>query len=707
MVTIHHGTSFVVADEVGDIAASSERGYFHLDMRFLSRHELRLDGKRPIALESFVPHAGESWHFLTNPPLDGAERSTLGMAIHRQLGGGLRERVELENFGSGEARLELSIGLGSDFAYILMVKKRAAGGGSDWHPAVRTAVHGDREVRFELDEAGEPHRLAMTFSAAPTHLAADGVRFALRLAPRQRWNVVVELAPALGDRWVHPTPPSPQRQRDALDRRQAIGSAMPTAETDHAVLAHAFDQASRDVAALRIKADGSAGEDGGGGEYAIAAGIPWYMDLFGRDSLISSYEAILHDPSLARGTLDALSRLQGRKVDRTSEEAPGKILHEYRRGPLTPAARKLIPTYPYFGTIDATPLFLVTLSEYVRTTGDLELARRLWPHVEAAVAWMRDYGDRDGDGLLEYQRDGDVGLVNQCWKDSDDSMRFRDGRIAHAPIAVVEAQGYAYDARRRVAELARHLGHGDDAERLDEEAAALRRRIAERYWMEDRAYFAEALDGRKRHVDALTSNPAHLLWSGAVDRDAARAVAKVLLGPELFSGYGVRTMGEREGGFNPVSYHNGSVWPHDNAILLAGLVRYGLHEEAGRLAAGLLSALSHFPDAQPPELFCGYAADRYGTPVPYPTACRPQAWASGAVLLLTRSLLGIQVDALERTVALDPTPVPGLTRLVLQRVPLGDGHVDVSMRVDGGTARADVSGLPEGWRRVDPEPAGS
>ncbi|GEJ57932.1 amylo-alpha-1,6-glucosidase [Anaeromyxobacter diazotrophicus] len=702
-VTLHEGTTFLVCDDRGDFAPEADGGLFHLDTRFLSRHELRLDGQVPVLLQPSTPHAGEAWHFLTNPPLDGVRRSTLGIAVHRELGDALLETIAVENFSGEAARFTLSVGFDTDFEYILTVKKRAAGGeGSGWAPRVRTAVHGGREVVLELDEGGSPHRTALTFSEAPDELRGREARFRLALGPRGRWRLAVEVAPSLGDR-PRPSRPSAAQADAARERRRALGRQMPRLESDHPVLARAFDQASRDLAALRIKAERGGGDDGaGGGEYAIAAGIPWYMDLFGRDSLIASYETMLHDPALARGTLRALARLQGTKVDRVSEEAPGKILHEYRRGPLTPAARELIPTYPYYGTIDATPLYLVTLSEYVRATGDLAFARSAWDHVRAAVEWMRRYGDRDGDGLLEYQRDSEVGLVNQGWKDSTDSVRFRDGRIADAPIALVEVQGYAYDARRRTAELARRLGAADEAERLEEEAAALRRRLRERYWLPDRAFYAEALDGRKRPVDALTSNPGHLLWAGAVDADHARAIARVLLGEELFSGFGVRTMGAREGGYNPVSYHGGSVWPHDNALILAGLVRYGLRDEATRLADALLGALGAFPDAEPPELFCGYPAREYATPVRYPTACRPQAWASGAVALVTRAALGLEVDALEREVAVAPLPLAGMSRLALRGIPAGGGRIDVAVRVRGGGAEAEVTGLPEGWRRVEP-----
>ncbi|BDG05213.1 amylo-alpha-1,6-glucosidase [Anaeromyxobacter oryzae] len=699
--TLHHGTSFLVSDESSDVRPDSDGGFFHLDTRFLSCHQLRLDGKRPIVLQASAIEDDDGWHFLTNPALDGAARATLGISVHRVVGGGLREEIAVESYGEGEARLVLSIALDSDFAYVLTVKKEAAGGGGDWHPHVSRSTPSSRELVLELREAGTAHRTVLGFSVAPDELHGDEARFRLHLRRREPWKLTLDVAPILGDRRVDADPGAPRRAAAGRRRRGQLQAEQPHLDTDHAVLRAAFAQASRDVAALRLKANRGEGDDGGGGDYAIAAGIPWYMDLFGRDSLIASFATVLHDPALARGTIEGLARLQGKKVDRLSEEAPGKILHEYRRGPLTPAARKLIPTYPYYGTIDATPLFLVTLSEYVRATGDLELARAHWTSVEAAVEWMRRYGDRDGDGFLEYQLDADVGLANQGWKDSSDSIQFRDGRIARPPIALVEVQGYALDARRRTAELARHLGHADQAERLEAEADALRHRIRERYWLEDRGFFAEALDGEKHRVDALTSNPGHLLWAGAVDARDAAALAKVLLGPELFSGFGVRTMGTREAGFNPISYHDGSVWPHDNALIAAGLARYGHAAEAARIVEGLLAAIARFPLRRPPELFCGYAADEYPTPVRYPTACSPQAWASAAVILLARTIAGLEVNALDRCVSVAPLAIGGMRWLELSRVPVGDALVDVSVHVEDGRAHAEVRGLPDGWERAD------
>jgi glycogen debranching enzyme len=702
-VTLHEGTSFVVCDERGDFEPDADGGFFYLDTRFLSRHELRIDGAPPIVLQATTPHANEAFYFLVNPALRAVPRSTVAITVHRTLGDGLREEIAVESFADQEAQFALSLRFEADFAYILTVKRHALGTAEDARPPVHAELLSGREVVLAVAVGGTPHRTTVSIDPAPASLSAGEASFDVRLRRRERWRAIIEVTPSPGERHSGASAsPEHARVRSASYRRScdALRDAAPRLSSDHAVLEAAYARASEDLASLRIKAEGGSAGGGGGDEYAIAAGIPWYMALFGRDSLVSSFEAMLLDPTLARGTIDALARLQGKKRDPVTEEAPGKILHEYRLGPLTPAARKLIPSYPYYGSIDATALFVVVLCEYVRVTGDLEFARERWDAVRAALEWTRRWGDRDGDGLLEYERDSDVGLVNQGWKDSGDSVRFRDGTIATGPIALVEVQGYTVDARRRAADLARRIGETRAADRLEHEARALADAIAERYWLEDRAFFAEALDGAKRKVDALTSNPGHLLWSGALARDAAAAVARALLGPELFSGFGVRTMGEREGAYNPVSYHNGTVWPHDSALALAGLVRYGLRDEAARLAAGLLSALAAFPDHRPPELFCGHGASEVSTPVVYPTACSPQAWASAAVVYLLQSVVGLDVDCLERRVRIAPLVMPGLTRIDWTGVPAGRERIDVSVRVDAETASAEVS-LPYGWKRVE------
>jgi glycogen debranching enzyme len=419
------------------------------------------------------------------------------------------------------------------------------------------------------------------------------------------------------------------------------------------------------------------------------------MALFGRDSLIASYQMMLHDPSIARGTLRALAHRQGTRVDPETLEEPGRILHEYRSGIAT-AVRRKVPRFPYYGTIDATPLFLIVTAAYARVTGDLDFAREIWEHVERALRWVQEYGDRDGDGLVEYHPAEGSWLQNLGWKDSGDSIRFRDGTVARPSIALVEVQGYVVEAFRSVAELTEVLGK-PGAVQLRERADRLARAIDERYWLADREFYAEALDGQKKRVDALTSNPGHLLWTGAVAPDRARRVADVLLSRPLFSGFGVRTMGSDEGGFNPISYHNGSVWPHDNSLILDGFSRYRLDDHVGKLSSALLAALDCYRGGRWPELYGGYGRDRFPEPIAYPGANSPQAWATGAVMLLVRAMLGLVVDARRRTVVAHPVAVEGASYLSLRRLPIAGGRVDVDARFESGSPVLALTGLPADW----------
>ncbi len=689
----------MVARDDGEISPGTEQGYYHLDTRFLDRHELRLDRKPLVEQSASMPRWEEGFHFLTNPALEKVKRHSLQLCVHRAVSDGLHEDVEIENFGDDEARFALQVGLGADFAYILTVKRQANTGESDWHPKIACERQGEDALLFRLEDAEIRHETSISFDRRIDRFDGGVAEFDVELRRRGRFRLCIGITARLGDTEAAPEHRCGQRmprgragRRD--QRRRDLADASCRLQTDHGVLQRAFDRAQHDLASLRIKSEERGGETDST-DFAIAAGIPWYMDLFGRDSLIASYQTMFVDPALARGTLAALARLQGTKVDPVSEEAPGKILHEYRRGPITAAARKLIPKYPYYGTIDATPLFLITLSEYVRWTGDLELPRKLWGNVEAALTGMEKYGDRDGDGLLEYALDSEHGLNNQGWKDSSDSIRFRDGTIAKPSIALVEVQGYACEALRRIAGLAEHTGR--EARGLHERAERLRARILDRYWMEERSFFAEALDGEKRQVDSLTSNPGHLLWCRVPDEERASRSGRVLLSEEMFSGFGIRTMGLREGGYNPLSYHNGSVWPHDSSLALAGLVAYGQRELATKLASGLLHALSRFDDAQPPEVFCGYSPERYPDPVKYPQANKPQAWASGAVMLLLRSILGLDVDVLRREMTVRPILIDGLQELSLRGVPVAGKRVDVHVSWKQGIPRIRTDGLPGKW----------
>jgi glycogen debranching enzyme len=397
------------------------------------------------------------------------------------------------------------------------------------------------------------------------------------------------------------------------------------------------------------------------------------MAVFGRDSVITSYQALPFEPEMARTTLMLLASLQGTRVDDFRDEEPGKIIHELRWGEMTAFEER--PQSPYFGAADTTALFLILLDEYERWSGDAALVRALEPQARAALSWIEEYGDRDKDGYVEYQaRRPKTGLVNQCWKDSWNSILFSDGSLAKLPRATCEIQGYVYDARVRCARLAREIWNDAAlANELEEQAAALKRRFNEDYWLPDRGYFALALDGDKRQVDALSSNIGHLLWSGIVDKDKADSVVGHLMGPRLFSGWGVRTMAEGEGGYNPIGYHVGTVWPHDCSIIAWGLARYGYAREAALLAFSVLEAAQFF-DGRLPEAFAGHPRELTEFPVEYPTACSPQAWATGAPLLMLRTLLGLD--------------------------PVGD-HLLVAPSVPAQMKRLGLMGVPGRWGRAD------
>jgi glycogen debranching enzyme len=423
------------------------------------------------------------------------------------------------------------------------------------------------------------------------------------------------------------------------------------------------------------------------------------MALFGRDSLIAASQAMPVAPDLARGVLRSLARWQGKKDDPETEEEPGKILHEYRRPGLL-GARRFVPRFPYYGTVDATPLFVILVAEYWRRTGDLGFVRGLASHLGAAVDWVTRSLDAHGAGFVTYRRRSEHGLWNQGWKDSEDSIRFRDGRQADPPIALVEVQGYACAALRAAAALGRALGR-PEAEAAAQEARAerLHQAIDASFWMEDRGLWALALDGEGRRVDTLASNGAHLLWSGAALPARARRAAEVLLGGEMFSGFGLRTMGSAEAAFSPIAYHNGSIWPHDTALAAMGLARYGLRAEAARLAGALLDAAGFYPDRRLPELFGGFGREDTPFPVEYPTSNSPQAWAAGAILLAVTAVLDLRISVPEKVLSLAPCLPAGIEEITLSGIEVAGSAVEVEVqRLPGDRVRGRIRGAPEGYR---------
>jgi glycogen debranching enzyme len=690
---INRHTTFVMSDESGDIPDGSELGLYVDDTRIVRRYAITLDGHPLLPLTSHPLDAATAMHVLTNPALADAPRGSLSIIRRRCVGDDLTEDLEITNYGRDRAACSLELDIQPDCAHVITVRQalKRPGGPRTRSPVSPGSLKARQRVSFEHDGGDPRHHLIVDLCRQPEW--RDGRwRFALRLAPRERWHLCVRLTTrSVADRG---RVGDVCRRRNADDRagarRQtaAMVAAAPRLDTDSALLLRAYERSVQDLAALRIE-----GEVQSDGEAVIAAGIPWFMALFGRDSLIAAYQGLPFYPDLAKGVLRSLARLQGRRVDPVRYEEPGKILHEHRPSAAN-VAQELIPGFPYFGTIDATPLFLVVLAATYRVTGDLDLVRSLRDNALRALEWLDRYGDRDGDGYLEYTPDGGSGLANHGWKDSADAIQFRDGAIARPPIALCEVQGYAYAARVGMAEVFDALGEGGRAARLRKDAAALRDRFERDFWMSDRGYYALALDGEKRQVDAIASNPGHLLWSGIVSRARAARVTQRLLDPGLFSGWGVRTLATGEAGYNPLSYHTGSVWPHDTGLIVAGLARYGFTGEAARLTDGLLSTLAHAPDHRLPEVFAGYGRAETPFPVDHPLTSRPQAWAAGTVLLLLSAMVGI-----------DPS-VPGLRGNAFLAPQVSRLSIDGLWTGRGRTVLTAAGGGAGAERRVDREDPG-
>ncbi len=667
-VSILDGSTFVVSDRRGDIDARPDQplGLFFRDTRFLSRWALTLAGE-PLAVLSTDDVDYYSAQFFLVPATGTVYRNpALSVIRQRFVGDGLHEDVVVLSHSPEPIELELRLDADADFADLFEVKDALAKKGERFHVVRDDAlVLGYRRGQFV--------RETTITSGAPAIVDEAGFTFQIRLPPHGRWETCMEVVPcadrSCSVKYGHGSFAKPKPNMSEGLTEWLAGA--PALVSDFDPLDHIYRRSLVDLAALRFYADISPTES------LPAAGLPWFMALFGRDSLLTSYQTLPFVPDLARTTLRVLAAHQGDRVDDFRDEEPGKILHELRVGELTVFGER--PHSPYYGTADATPLFLVLLDETERWTGDTALVRELEPAARAALVWIDQYGDRDGDGYVEYERRNiETGLENQCWKDSWNSIVHSDGTLAALPRATCELQGYVYDAKRRCARLARQVwGDAALAERLEQEATALKERFNRDFWLADRRCFALALDGAKRPVDSLTSNIGHLLWSGIVSDDMASAIVEHLMGDRLFSGWGVRTMAEGEAAYSPVEYHNGTVWPHDNALIAAGLRRYGYATEAARIASALLDAATCFA-YRLPEVFAGYQRSFTHFPVEYPTASSPQAWAAGTPLLLVRVLLGLEPG--EHGLRSDAVLPEGISEISLTGIPGRWGRVDIVAR---------------------------
>ena len=681
---LKHGDTFAVLDRYGEIRPGGlgEEGLYHDGTRFLSCFLLELEAQRPFFLSSTVREENDQLAVaLTNPDLlrDGEvwlPLGTLHLALKKFLWRGVcYQQLRVKNHARERVETTLAVHFEADFADIFEVRgmKRTARG-QDLAPQVRR----QSVVLSYRGLDGVIRRTRLHFEPRPSSLTVSTARFELSLPPQQETTFCLTVAcerssPEIANCGVN--------SESVISRLLPFDAARTEAQTDlerysawscHVRTSNGqinawINRAVSDLHMLTTELST--------GPYPYA-GVPWFNTPFGRDGIITALECLWLRPQLARGVLAYLAATQATEISPEQDAEPGKIVHEVRRGEM--AALKEMPFGSYYGSVDATALFVLLAGAYHERAGDRVFTESLWPNVEAALHWIDRYGDRDGDGFVEYHRQAADGLVHQGWKDSDDAVFHADGSPAHGPIALCEVQGYVYAARRAGAALATLLGRAQRASQLTRQAEELRERFEQAFWCENLSTYALALDGDKRPCRARTSNAGHCLFTGIASPEHARRVARTLLGPDSFSGWGVRTVAAGESRYNPMSYHNGSVWPHDNALIAQGLARYGLAEQALQIWTGQFEAALHFDLHRMPELFCGFPQDPGEGPVPYPVACAPQAWSAASVFLLLQACLGLEINAPEARVCFTRPQLPAsLGELRIHNLEVAGASVDL------------------------------
>jgi glycogen debranching enzyme len=677
-VTLVEGSSFCISLSNGDIHPEHPHGLFVQDTRILSGWSLAINGQplEPLAAETKEPYRALFVGRVSRS--DGYADSSLIVERLREVGGGIQEQVTVRNYSLEPADCVISLNVEADFADLFEVKEARIQRRWD------ETRHADGDALTIRAVWQDVHK-GVTVQGAGADITPDALTYRVTVPPHGHWSTVLTVVPSVQgaiptEAFVHP-------DGDGLSprdrRRQEWVAKIPVLQMGNRSIERTLRRSYDDLGALRIE------DPNYPDRVVVAAGAPWFMTLFGRDSLWASVMAMPVDPSLALGTLQTLADRQGTIVDEISEEEPGKILHEVRLD--VSSGLSLGGKSAYYGSVDATPLFVMVLGSVSRWGFAKDTIAALLPHADRALDWIRDYGDKDGDGFVEYARLNDRGLINQGWKDSWDGINFADGTLAEPPIALCEVQAYVYIAYLSRAWMAYDAGDTAVGDELADRAMQLKKRFNEQFWIPERGYYAIALDGRKRQVDACASNMGHCLFLGLVDEDKAPQVAERLMSPEMFSGWGVRTLASDMGAYNPASYHNGSVWPHDNAIIAAGLLRYGFVEEAQRIATALLEA-ADYTGGRLPELFCGFGREQLAAPVPYPTACSPQAWAATTPIRLVTNLMRYEVNVSRGGLWMDPVLPESFGDLHITNAPMAGGRITIDITNSVPT----VEGLPEG-----------
>jgi glycogen debranching enzyme len=670
---LKHGESFALFDRFGDVKpiGMGEEGFYHNGTRHLSSLLLRIGGERPLLLGSTAQRDNSRLSVdLTNPDMTlhgmALPHGSLHVARSKVLwDGACHERMVIRNFALSPVRFTVSVHFGADFADIFEVRGMRREQRGTMRPALVVA-DGVTLGYDGLD--GVRRQTCIGFEPPPAAVDAGSARFDLELPSGAATTLEVAISTQTDDERPEATGYGAVlgRLREAQQEFRHVSAAVSSSSD---LFNDWIDRGMADLVMMTSETDH--------GPYPYA-GVPWFSTVFGRDGLIAARQALWAMPSLARGVLAYLAATQADEDDPAREAQPGKIIHEVRRGEM--AATGEIPFARYYGTHDATPLFVWLAADYHRRTDDTAFIGSIWPNIERALTWMDGLADHDGDGFLDYLRRTPIGLSQQGWKDSNDSVFHADGSLAAGPTALCEIQGYAFAAKRGAADLADALGMADRGVTLRAEAEALRQRFEEAFWLEELGTYAIALDGDNRPCRVRTSNPGHCLMTGIASPERAARVAEGLMSDASFSGWGVRTLAAGEPRYNPMSYHNGSIWPHDNGMVALGLARYGFKDEAVRIMAGLLEASSHFDLARLPELFCGFSRRDDEAPTMYPVACSPQAWAAGAPLMLLEACIGIRIDAQARTIRFERGALPlGIDRLKLENLAVGDARVELML----------------------------
>jgi len=673
--TLKHGDTFGVFDHYGNIftADGSPKGLYHKDTRYLSDLRLLVNGRGPLLLSSTVQDNNTLFTAdMTNPDFIadgkiGLARDTIHIIRSKFLWQSVcYERLGIHNFDRDTQTIDLAIQFGADFADIFEVR----GHQRERRGETSVDVSTDKVVFTYTGLDNVVRRTVIRFDPAPGHIDKEYALFRLKIPPRQTLPVLFTIACQDTEKDISRPPKyfiSCLRQSQRALR--AATSRVASVETSNDIMNEVLCRTMADLYMLITETPH--------GHFPYA-GIPWFSTVFGRDAIITAMEMLWIDPDIAKGVLKYLAATQAKEVNPQADAEPGKILHETRSGEM--ALLGEVPFAFYYGSVDSTPLFVMLAGMYFERTGDTATVTELWPHIEAALTWIDEFGDRDGDGFVEYHRMGTNGLVNQGWKDSSDSIFHADGHYAEGAIALCEVQGYVYAAHRYASEIAAALGFFEKSAKLFTRAEELMSNFEEAFWCEDIGTYALALDGRKRPCRVRSSNAGQLLLSGIVSQERAQRVADQLMGPDFFSGWGIRTISAREPRYNPMSYHNGSVWPHDNALIGLGFARYGLNHHLLRLFTGMFDTASYMDLRRLPELFCGFRRVRGKGPTHYPVACSPQAWSCAAPFSLLQASLGLTLNVRSKHIGFQQPRLPAfLDHVKIRKLSLGDSQVDLAL----------------------------